>query len=98
MNEVIREEVNPEMEGKPEMAYGSRVFRLRDRVIQLKNNGKMILYNRQGTIIGKGVFNGDVGFVREIRPDTVMPVFYCGIPTPWRNMKSTLQPDKKTEV
>ncbi len=72
LNEVIREEVNPEMEGKPEMAYGSRVFRLRDRVIQLKNNGKMILYNRQGTIIGKGVFNGDVGFVREIRPDTVI--------------------------
>lgn len=72
LNKAIREEVNPEMEGKPEMAYGSRVFRLRDRVIQLKNNSKMILYNRQGDIIGKGVFNGDVGFVREIRPDTVI--------------------------
>ena len=32
----------------------------------------MVLYNRQGDIIGKGVFNGDVGFVREIRPDTVI--------------------------
>ena len=72
LNEAIREEINPETEGKPEMAYGSRVFRLRDRVIQLKNNGKMVLYNRQGDIIGKGVFNGDVGYVREIRPDTVI--------------------------
>lgn len=72
LNEAIREEINPEMEGKPEIAYGNRVFRLRDRVIQLKNNSKMILYNRQGDIIGKGIFNGDAGFVREIRPDTVI--------------------------
>ena len=72
MNEAIREEVNPELEGKPEIAYGGRIFRLRDRVIQMKNNNKMVLYNRQGNIIGKGVFNGDVGYVREIRPDTVI--------------------------
>ena len=52
--------------------YGSRIFRLRDRVIQLKNNYNMVLYDRQGNIIGEGVFNGDVGFVREIRPDTVI--------------------------
>ena len=72
LNMAIREEINPEMDGKPEIAYGSRFFRLRDRVIQLKNNSKMVLYNRQGDIIGKGVFNGDVGYVREIRPDTVI--------------------------
>ena len=72
LNKAIREEVNPEMDGKPEIIYGSRAFRLRDRVIQLKNNSKMVLYNRQGDIIGKGVFNGDVGYVREIRPDTVI--------------------------
>lgn len=61
LNESIREEVNPELDGKPEVARGSRKFRLYDRVIQLKNNSKMVLYNRQGDIIGKGVFNGDVG-------------------------------------
>lgn len=72
LNEAIREAVNPEAEGKPEIVYGGRIFRLRDRVIQLKNNSKMVLYNRQGDIIGKGVFNGDVGYVREIRPDTVI--------------------------
>ena len=72
MNEAIREEINPEMEGKPEMVYGGKVFRLRDRVIQMKNNYNMVIYNRQGDQIGKGVFNGDVGLVREIRPDTVI--------------------------
>ena len=72
LNEAIREEINPEMEGKPEMVYGGKVFRLRDRVIQMKNNYNMVIYNRQGDQIGKGVFNGDVGLVREIRPDTVI--------------------------
>ena len=72
LNKAIREEINPEAEGKPEVIYGSRAFRLRDRVIQLKNNSKMVLYDRQGSIIGKGVFNGDVGYVREIRPNTVI--------------------------
>ncbi len=72
LNKAIREEINPETEGKPEVIYGSRAFRLRDRVIQLKNNSKMVLYDRQGSIIGKGVFNGDVGYVREIRPNTVI--------------------------
>ncbi len=72
LNAVIRDEINPEMEGKPEMIYGGKVFRLRDRVIQLKNNYNMVIYDRQGNILGKGVFNGDVGMVREIRPDTVI--------------------------
>jgi len=72
LNAAIREEINPEAEGKPEMVYGSKVFRLHDRVIQLKNNYKMIIYNRQGDQIGMGVFNGDVGVVREIRTDTVI--------------------------
>lgn len=72
LNDAIREQINPEAEGKPEVIYGGKAFRLRDRVIQLKNNSKMVLYNRQGDIIGKGVFNGDVGYVREIRPDTVI--------------------------
>lgn len=72
LNEAIQEEVNPEAEGKPEMEYGGKVFRLRDRVIQLKNNYNSVIYDRQGNQIGKGVFNGDVGMVREIRPDTVI--------------------------
>jgi exodeoxyribonuclease V alpha subunit len=72
LNEAIREEINPKIDGKPEAAHGGKKFRLRDRVIQMRNNYKMVLYNRQGSIIGEGVFNGDVGYVREIRPDTVI--------------------------
>lgn len=72
LNQVLRDEINPEAKGKPEIIYNGSAFRLRDRVIQLKNNYNMVLYDRQGTVVGKGVFNGDVGIVREIRPDTVI--------------------------
>lgn len=72
LNEAVREAINPEAGDKPEIIYGGKTFRLRDRVIQLKNNNKMVLYNRRGDVIGKGVFNGDVGMVREIRADTVI--------------------------
>ena len=75
LNEAIRKEINPEAEGKPEVIYNGKTFRLRDRVIQLKNNYNMVLYDRRGNVIGKGVFNGDVGMVREIRPDTVIVNF-----------------------
>lgn len=75
LNKTIQEQINPEVEDKPEIIYGGKTFRLHDRVIQLKNNSKMVLYNRQGDIIGSGVFNGDVGFVREIRSDTVIIKF-----------------------
>ena len=44
LNKAIREEVNPEMDGKPEIIYGSRAFRLRDRVIQLKNNSSLTVW------------------------------------------------------
>ena len=72
LNAAIREDINPEAEGKPDVIYGSKIFRLRDRVIQIKNNYNMVIYDRQGNQIGKGVFNGDVGTVREIRSDTVI--------------------------
>ena len=75
LNKTIQEQINPEVEDKPEIIYGGKTFRLHDRVIQLKNNSKMVLYNRQGDIIGSGVFNGEVGFVREIRSDTVIIKF-----------------------
>jgi exodeoxyribonuclease V alpha subunit len=55
LNEVIRELVNPAAPETPELRAGGKLFRAGDRVMQTKNKG--------------GVSNGDVGFVKEIRPD-----------------------------
>jgi len=67
MNEAIRDEINPAEVDKPEVMFGGKLFRLHDRVIQLKNNYDMALYDKQDKPIAKGVFNGEIGTVCEVQ-------------------------------
>lgn len=71
LNEAIREEVNPAAEGTPEVMTGGRVFRLHDRVMQMKNNYDVALKDRYGKQVAAGIFNGDVGTICRIRPGMV---------------------------
>jgi exodeoxyribonuclease V alpha subunit len=50
----LQEELTPYREGQPERRYGGRVFRVGDKVTQLRNN-----YDKGAA----GVFNGTVGVV-----------------------------------
>jgi exodeoxyribonuclease V alpha subunit len=54
LNAALQEALTPYREGQPERRYGGRVFRVGDKVTQLRNN-----YDK-GTA---GVFNGTVGVV-----------------------------------
>ena len=54
LNHRLQEALNPPHPTKPEIAHANRLFRVGDRVIQLRNN-----YDR-------GVYNGDVGTVIAI--------------------------------
>jgi exodeoxyribonuclease V alpha subunit len=54
LNALLQESLNP---GGPEVRSGVRRFRVRDRVIQLRND-----YRRN-------VFNGEIGHVDSISPD-----------------------------
>jgi exodeoxyribonuclease V alpha subunit len=54
LNTLLQEMLTPHQEGQPERRYGGRVFRVGDKVTQLRNN-----YDK-GTA---GVFNGTVGVV-----------------------------------
>jgi len=61
LNEVIREIVNPPCFTKPEQKVGKdRFFRLGDKVMVIKNN-----YNL-------GVFNGDLGIVKSIHSGSIV--------------------------
>ncbi|MFC3980352.1 SF1B family DNA helicase RecD2 [Streptosporangium jomthongense] len=60
LNTVLQEALTPSREGMPERRYGGRVFRVGDKVTQLRNN-----YDKGAA----GVFNGTVGTVVDIRPD-----------------------------
>ncbi|MFC5168582.1 ATP-dependent RecD-like DNA helicase [Nonomuraea angiospora] len=60
LNTALQEALTPAHEGMPERRYGGRVFRVGDKITQLRNN-----YDKGAA----GVFNGTVGIVTDIRPD-----------------------------
>ncbi|MET7335746.1 ATP-dependent RecD-like DNA helicase [Nonomuraea sp. NPDC005650] len=60
LNTALQEALTPARDGMPERRYGGRVFRIGDKITQLRNN-----YDKGAA----GVFNGTVGIVTDIRPD-----------------------------
>lgn len=65
LNARLRDMVNPKQSHKPEAAFGDRLFRLGDKVMQVRNNYDLIWEKDDGTR-GIGVFNGDIGFIKGI--------------------------------
>ncbi|WP_242419711.1 ATP-dependent RecD-like DNA helicase, partial [Frankia sp. CpI1-P] len=60
LNNLLQEALTPAREGAPERRYGGRVFRVGDKVTQLRNN-----YDKGRA----GVFNGTVGVVTGINTE-----------------------------
>lgn len=66
LNEKLQEALNPKSKYKKERKIGDTIFRVGDKVMQIKNN-----YNTKwkqledGQVVqeGEGVFNGDFGFI-----------------------------------
>ena len=62
--------LNPPSEGKREKKSGTRVFRERDKVMQVRNNYQIEweICSKKGTLIdaGTGLYNGDMGIIRNI--------------------------------
>ena len=70
LNEILQAVLNPRDVKKPEKETVSGVFRQGDKVMQIKNNYQLEweVRDRYGIPVdkGTGVFNGDIGFIREI--------------------------------
>lgn len=70
LNAILQSFLNPPDEKKPEKESGQTVFRLGDKVMQIKNNYQLEweVRNKYGIPVdaGMGVFNGDMGIIREI--------------------------------
>lgn len=72
LNKTLQEKINPPAENKPQVEVGQTIFRLGDKVMQMSNNYDLE-WKKQGkfaTEEGKGVFNGDIGFITLIDPNT----------------------------
>ncbi len=78
LNSIIRDEVNPKKEGKAELLFGDHLFRVGDRVMQIKNNYAKEWTNYEQLSAGEGVFNGDIGVIRNIRAGSVYVQFEDG--------------------
>lgn len=66
LNRILQEALNPPSPKKRERKFRDMVFREGDRVMQTKNNYDL-LWEREDGSTGSGIFNGDIGVIREIR-------------------------------
>ncbi len=67
INEVIRERVNPDQPGRRSVHFRDQVFREGDKVMQVRNNYDLPVLTNEGKDEA-GVFNGDIGIIKEILP------------------------------
>ena len=68
MNKALQQELNPSREGDAEKTSMGAIFRIGDRVMQIKNNYDMYWERRIADSIetGNGVFNGETGTITNI--------------------------------
>ena len=66
LNEQLRESVNPRNALKKEKQFGDYLFRIGDKVMQIRNNYDIMWKTPDGKLEGMGVFNGDIGTVKDI--------------------------------
>lgn len=70
LNGILQEFLNPAHQSKAEKELGGIIYRVGDKVMQVKNNYQIEweIRSKYGipTDSGTGVFNGDIGIIREI--------------------------------
>lgn len=72
LNKVLQEKINPPSSSKRQVEFGRTIFREGDKVMQMSNNYDLEWkkHGRYADETGKGVFNGDIGIVNTIDPNT----------------------------
>ena len=70
LNRMLQAALNPPAPEKKERQFGDFSFREGDRVMQIRNNYDIMWKKCDGSAIGTGIFNGDVGIIRSIDPGT----------------------------
>lgn len=66
LNRLLQAALNPPGPDKKERAFGDYLFREGDRVMQIRNNYDILWKKTDGSMVGAGIFNGDVGIIQSI--------------------------------
>ncbi len=69
LNKMLQSALNPASPEKKERQFGEFIFREGDRVMQIRNNYDIMWKKTDGSAIGTGIFNGDVGTISRIDPN-----------------------------
>lgn len=64
LNKSLQDRINPAREGKEEIENARFIFREGDKVMQVKNDYDLEMKDQFGNV-QKGVYNGDIGFIRN---------------------------------
>ena len=70
LNKMLQAALNPASPDKKERQFGEFIFREGDRVMQIRNNYDIMWKRTDGSEIGAGIFNGDVGTITAIDTGT----------------------------
>ena len=74
LNTILQQYMNPPHARKAEKEYRDKIFRVGDKVMQIRNNYQLEweISTKQGLVIdaGMGVFNGDIGKIIDINTYT----------------------------
>ena len=75
INENIQSVLNP---SKNEIKFNDRIFKLNDKVMQIRNNYDLVIENSLTN--ADGVYNGDIGFINKIdkQEESLEVEFYDG--------------------
>ena len=66
LNRELQSVLNPSTPYKDEKTINERIFRVGDKVMQMKNNYNLKWKRETDGSQGEGVFNGDFGYIQEI--------------------------------
>ena len=66
LNKLLQSKLNPPSPDKAEKKLGDKVFRLGDKVMQIRNNYQIGWRRRRDFSEGEGIFNGDMGYISNI--------------------------------
>ncbi len=78
LNKVLQAALNPPAANKNEYEYGDTVFRVGDKVMQLKNNYNITWIVKKNNLTvdeGTGIFNGDEGIICGIEDNNIKVLF-----------------------
>ena len=66
LNALLQSQLNPASPVKKEKKFGDFSFREGDRVMQIRNNYDIMWKKTDGSAVGTGIFNGDIGTIAAI--------------------------------